>query len=84
MSIPIVGIVEIALDAVQVSVNPCAFSPFGVGDDLVRLVPIVLACPPKRQQRRHKPVRRLASRETKFKVRRGHDRLLDVQTAAIY
>jgi hypothetical protein len=30
------GIVEIALDPVQVSVNPCAVSAFAVGDNLVR------------------------------------------------
>ncbi len=29
------GIVEIALDPVQVSVNPCTVSAFAVGDNLV-------------------------------------------------
>jgi hypothetical protein len=79
----ITGIVEIALNAVQVSVNPCAVRAFGVGDNLVRLIPIVFACPPKRHQRRQKPVWRLPSRETVLEVRWGHDRILDVQTAAI-
>jgi hypothetical protein len=83
LPIPITGIVEIALNAVQVSVNPCAVRAFAVGDNLVRFIPIVFACPPKRHQRRQKPVWRLPSRETPLEVRWGHDRLLDVQTAAI-
>jgi hypothetical protein len=35
------------LNAVQVSVNPCAVRAFAVGDNLVRCIPIVFACPPK-------------------------------------
>ena len=83
LPIPIIGIVEIALNAVQVSVNPCAVRAFTVGDNLVRFIPIVFARPPKRHQRRQKPVWRPPSRETMLEVRWGHDRLLDVQTAAI-
>jgi hypothetical protein len=41
----------------------------------VRFIPIVFACPPKRHQRRQKPVWRLTSRETLLEVRWGHDRL---------
>jgi hypothetical protein len=47
LPIPITGIVEIALNAVQVSVNPCAVRAFAVGNNLVRFIPIVFACPPK-------------------------------------
>jgi hypothetical protein len=83
LPIPITGIVEIALNAVQVGVNPCAVRAFTVADNLVRFIPIVFACPLKRHQRRQKPVWRLPSRETMLEVRRGHDRLLDVQIAAI-
>ena len=79
LPIPIIGIVEIALNAVQVSVNPRAVRAFAFGDNLVRLIPIVFACPPKRYQRRQKPVWRLPSRETMLEVRWGHDRILDVQ-----
>jgi hypothetical protein len=62
--IPIMGIVEIALNAVQVSVNPCAVTAFAVGDNLACCVPIIFACPPQRHQHRHKPVWRLWSCET--------------------
>jgi hypothetical protein len=79
LPIPITGIVDIAVNAVQVSVNPCAVRAFAVGDDLVRFIPIVSACPPKRHQRRQKPVWGLPSRETMLEVRWGHGRLLDVQ-----
>ena len=48
LAIPITGIVEITLNAVQVSVNPCAVRAFAVGDNLVRCIPIVVACPLKR------------------------------------
>jgi hypothetical protein len=75
LPIPITGIVEIALNAVQVSVNPCAVRASAVGDNLVRFIPIVFACPPKRHQRRQKPVWRLPSRETMLEVRWGHDRI---------
>ena len=47
LPIPITGIVEIALNAVQVSVNPCAVRAFAVGNNLVRFIPIVFSCPPK-------------------------------------
>jgi hypothetical protein len=47
----------------------------------VRFIPIVFARPPKRHQRSQKPVP--PSRETMLEVRWCHDRLLDVQTAAI-
>jgi hypothetical protein len=77
------GIVEIALNAVQVSVNPCAVRAFAVGDNQVGFIPIVFAYPPKRRQRRQKPVWRLTSRETMLEVRWCHDRLSDVQAAAI-
>ena len=40
LPIPITGIVEIALNAVQVSVNPCAVRAFAVGDNLVGFIPI--------------------------------------------
>jgi hypothetical protein len=81
--IPITGIVEIALNAVQVSVNPCAVRAFAVGDNLVRCIPIVFACPPKRHQRRHKPVWRLPSCETMLEVGWGHNRLLNVQSLSV-
>ena len=77
LPIPITGIVEIALNAVQVSVNPCAVRAFAVSDNLVRFIPIILACPLKRHQRRQKAVWRLPSGETILEVRWGHDRLLD-------
>ena len=64
LPIPITGIVEIALNAVQVSVNPCAVTAFAVGDNLACCVPIIFACPPQRHQHRHKPVWRLWSCET--------------------
>ena len=83
LPIPIMGIVEIALKAVQVSVNPCAVRAFAVGDNQVRFIPIVFAYRPKRRQRRQKPVWGLTSRETMLEVRWCHDRLLDVQAAAI-
>jgi hypothetical protein len=73
LPIPITGIVEIALNAVQVSLRP-------VGDNLVCSVPIIFARPPQRHQRRHKPVWRLWSCETMLEVRWAHDRHLDVQT----
>src|ERR1700735_3013263 len=41
------GIVEIAFNAVQVSVNPCAVRAFAVGDNQVRFIPIFFAYPPK-------------------------------------
>jgi hypothetical protein len=44
------GIVEIAFNAVQVSVNPCAVRAFAVGDNQVRFIPIFFAYPPKRRQ----------------------------------
>ena len=49
LPIPITGIVEIALNAVQVSVYPCAVRAFAVGDNQVRFIPIVFAYPPKRR-----------------------------------
>ena len=75
LPIPITGVVEIALNAVQVSVNPRAVRAFAIGGNLVRCVPIVLARPPKRDQGRRKPVWRLPSCETVLEVGRGHDRL---------
>ena len=75
MPIPITGVVEIALNAVQVSVNPRAVRAFAVGDNLVRFIPLVFARPPKRHQGRQKPVWRFISRETMPEVRGGHDRL---------
>ena len=64
LPIPITGTVEIALNAVQVSVNPRAVTAFAVGDNLACCVPIIFACPPQRHQHRHKPVWRLWSCET--------------------
>ncbi len=76
--IPIPGIAEIALSAVQVSVNPCTVRALPVRDNLVRFMPIVFSCPPERHQRRPKPVWRLPSGETALEVRWGHGQLLSV------
>ena len=76
--IPIPGIAEIALSAVQVSVNPRTVRALPFRDNLVRLMPIVFSCPPERHQRRPKPVWRLLSGETALEVRWGHGQLLSV------
>jgi hypothetical protein len=50
---------EIALNAVQVSVDPCAVRVVAVHYNLVRLIPLVFAGPPQRGQRRREPGWRL-------------------------
>jgi hypothetical protein len=65
----------IALNAVQISVDPCEVRALALGDTMVRFIPIVFACPPKCHHRRQKAGWRLPSRETVLEVRTGHDRL---------
>jgi hypothetical protein len=68
----------IALNAVQVSVNPCTVSVLPFRDNRVRFIPIVFSCPPKRHRWRPKPVCRLLSGEATLEVRWGHGLLLSV------
>jgi hypothetical protein len=71
------------INAVQVSVDPCAVRALALGDNLMHLTPIVFACPPKRHHRRRKVGRMLHSRETVLEVRRSHDQLW-VQIAIVF
>src|SRR5579863_3978934 len=56
--IPITGIVEVAFNAMKVSVDPGAVCAALVRDEFVRLVPVVLAQPPQRDERRRQSGRR--------------------------
>lgn len=51
LPVPISGIVEVTLDAVHMSVDQCAVGARFVGDEFVRLVPVLLTEPPQRGQR---------------------------------
>src|SRR5882757_8896095 len=52
LPIPVTGIAEIALDTVQIGVDPgCVCAAFGL-HDLMRLVPVSFAGPPQRRERR--------------------------------
>jgi len=67
---------EIALNAVQVSVDPCAVRVVAVHYNLVRLIPLVFAGPPQRGQRRREPGWRLLTCETAPEGRQGHGQVL--------
>ena len=50
-AIPMAGIIQIAFDAVKISVHPGAIAAVLVHDDLMRSVPVVVGRPPQRAQR---------------------------------
>src|SRR6266567_6166813 len=52
LAVPVAGIAEIALDAVQVRMHPSRIRCRLVLDDLVRLVPLAFGRPPQRFERR--------------------------------
>src|SRR5262249_56091605 len=52
LPVPIARIAEIALHAVQIGMDPGAILAALIHDDVVRLLPLVLARPPQRCQRR--------------------------------
>lgn len=49
------GIAEIALNVVQVSVDPFAVRVVAVHDNLMRVIPLVFAGSPQRRQRIREP-----------------------------
>src|SRR5260370_39399484 len=62
-SVPVPSIVQIALHAMQIGVYPGALLATLVHDDVVRPLPIVLAGPPQRHQRRPEAGGRLGALE---------------------
>src|ERR1700737_3414212 len=55
--IPVACVVEIAFAAVEVGMHPGAVLPALIHDDAMRFVPLVLAYPPQRRERRRQPRR---------------------------
>ncbi len=58
LPVPIIRIVEVALDPMQIGVHPSAILIVPVHDDAMRFVPILFGRPPQALQRRRRTCRR--------------------------
>src|SRR5262249_2717874 len=72
LTVPIARIVQIAFDAMQKGMHPGAILAALVHDDVVRLVPVVLACPPQRGERNAQARRRARLRLTLLEFGERH------------
>src|SRR5262245_49737528 len=79
LPVPIARIAEIALHAVQIGMDPGAILAALIHDDVVRLLPLVLARPPQRCQRRREAGGRLCLGEGTFELRQIHRETLGKQ-----
>src|SRR6202035_4667979 len=73
LPIPVAGVVAVTLHAMQVGVNPGAIRALLAHDDVVRLVPGIVAGPPQRGERRRQPARRFLARQAAYEFRARHD-----------
>ena len=72
LSIPIVGIIQVAFDAVEVGVHPSAILIVSIHNDAMRFVPILVCRPPHCLQRHGSACRRRFRRERLPESGRGH------------
>ena len=70
-AVPVAGIGQIALDAVQIGVHPGGVRAFVVHDDLVRLVPVALGGPPQGFERGQESRRRVRRRTARREIRKS-------------
>src|SRR5215831_12346418 len=78
LPVPIAGVLEIALNAMQIGVHPGAVLAAFVHDDLVCLIPVVLAGPPERRERNAQALGRARLRLTLLEFGKRHDTVLSL------
>ena len=72
LSIPIIGIIQVAFDAVEVGVHPSAILIVSIHNDAMRFVPILVRRPPHGLQGRRCARRRRFRFEGLLESRQGH------------
>src|ERR1700682_2751071 len=82
LPVPVSGIAEVALDAMQIGVDPGRCRRLFVHHDLVRLIPLALGGPPKCGQRRLEARRRCGARQAGSEIRDAHHHLGGVNRPA--
>src|SRR6516165_2262140 len=72
LPVPITCVVDVPFASMQVGMHPGTVLAALVHDDPVRLLPIILACPPQRGEGRSKRGRRLALFQRGFEFGKRH------------